>query len=35
MQLPEDVQCDSAMWRADGLVDLPEHGIPGVQLHML
>ena len=34
-QLPEDVQCDSAVRRADGLIGLTEHGVKGIDENML
>ncbi len=35
MELPEDVQCDAAMVCVHSLVDLLEHGVPGIQLDIL
>ena len=35
MELPEDVQCDSAMRRTDGLVSLSKHGLPWIQRDVL
>ena len=35
VQFPENVEGDSAVWRADGLVDLPEDQVPVIEVHIL
>ena len=34
-QLPEDVQRDPSVWRADGLIGLAEHGVKGIDENVL